>query len=69
MTLATEPSSRYSIVNSPALPPRARSLIESLENELLLSIASVWEMAIMVEGLPPISGDTVFDQYPVQRLW
>lgn len=38
----------YSIVDSPALSRRARSLVESLEYELLLSIASVWEMAIKV---------------------
>ena len=38
----------YAILDSPALPPRARALVESLENELFLSIASVWEMAIKV---------------------
>lgn len=38
----------YSIVDSPALSRRARSLVENLENELLLRIASVWEMAIKV---------------------
>jgi PIN domain nuclease of toxin-antitoxin system len=38
----------YSIVDSSALPHQTRSLIESLDNDLLLSIASVWEMAIKI---------------------
>ena len=38
----------YSITESPRLPRRAKALIEDLDNELLLSIASVWEMAIKV---------------------
>ena len=117
----------YAILDSPALPLSARSLIESLENELFLSIASVWEIAIkvglgkltlaqpldrlvpdhmtragivllpitiehaatvatlpfhhrdpfdrmlaaqsMADGLPLVSGDTVFDRYAVRRLW
>ncbi|MGH2584537.1 MAG: type II toxin-antitoxin system VapC family toxin [Dehalococcoidia bacterium] len=117
----------YSIAESSRLPQLARSVIENLENEVLLSLASVWEMAIkvglgkltlaepldemiprqvevativllpitvahattvatlplhhrdpfdrmlvaqsMVEGIPLISGDIAFDQYPIQRLW
>ena len=34
----------------------ARSLIENERNERLLSVGSLWEMAI-------------FDQYPITRLW
>lgn len=38
----------YALVDSPALPPRARALMADVGNELFLSIASVWEMAIKV---------------------
>lgn len=38
----------YTIIDSPAMSRRVRSLVESLEHDLLLSMASVWEMAIKV---------------------
>ena len=117
----------YFIIGNPLLSARARALIEDPHNERLLSIASIWEMAIktslgklvlaqpleqlilretemnaisvlpvtiphaaavttlplhhrdpfdrmliaqgMVEDLPLVSGDAVFDRYPVHRLW
>jgi PIN domain nuclease of toxin-antitoxin system len=36
------------IQDHPSLSPSARSFIESWENELFLSAASVWEMAIKI---------------------
>ena len=115
------------IMDSHKLSDRGRELIENEDNEILLSLASVWEMAIkqstgklslglpfkafieeqlsansielliinldhidtvvtlpfhhrdpfdrliiaqaMVEQIPIISVDSVFDSYPSQRLW
>jgi PIN domain nuclease of toxin-antitoxin system len=36
------------VMDSPKISKRAASLIESTENEVYLSVASVWEMAIKV---------------------
>ncbi len=36
----------YFIIGNPLLSARARALIEDPHNERLLSIASIWEMAI-----------------------
>ena len=115
------------IENNPKLSSTALSLIEDKGNDILLSFASIWEMAIkhsigkliftkafdnfireqldinsigissinfdhiatvatlplyhrdpfdrmiiaqaIVEGHPIISSDTVFDDYPIKRLW
>jgi PIN domain nuclease of toxin-antitoxin system len=115
------------IMGSPNLSPDARALIEDLANEKLLSVASLWEIAIklsigkltlsapfdvlipqqlslngfellnieidhasvvatlpfhhrdpfdrlliaqaMVENMPVVSIDAIFDAYPVTRLW
>lgn len=114
------------ILDSRKLSPTARALIDAQDNEILLSIASIWEMAIkhssgklsfgmpfelfieqqlsvntiellninldhinvvaslpfhhrdpfdrlliaqaMVEQLPILSADSVFDTYPIERL-
>jgi len=111
----------------PKLSTTARQLIENMDNEVMLSIASVWEIAIkqsigklsfglpfkaviveklkqnqveiihvtldhietvatlplhhrdpfdrliiaqgIVENLPIISADAIFDAYPIQRVW
>ncbi len=115
------------VMDNPKLSTRGRELIDDEDNEILLSIASIWEMAIkhsssklsfglpfivfveqqlslnnigllninldhiavvatlpfhhrdpfdrliiaqaMVEQLPILSADSVFDAYPIQRLW
>ena len=115
------------VENNPSLGPHARTLIQESTNDVFLSIASVWEMAIkvslgklslsqpfdlfipnqlllnditllditvghtlrvamlpfhhrdpfdrlliaqsLVEGMPIISIDSVFDAYGVNRLW
>lgn len=36
------------IEDHPSLTPRARKLIEDVANDVFLSIASIWEMAIKV---------------------
>lgn len=117
----------YFIMGNPALTARARLLIKDVRNQRLLSMTSVWEIAIktalrkltlgqpfdalirretemnaitllpiafehvavvatlplhhrdpfdrmliaqsMVEGLPLVSGDRAFNDYPVERLW
>jgi PIN domain nuclease of toxin-antitoxin system len=115
------------IENNPKLSSTALSLIEDKGNDILLSLTSIWEIAIkysigkliftkaydifireqidinsfdilpinfdhistvavlplhhrdpfdrmiisqaIVEGLPIISSDTAFDDYPIKRLW
>lgn len=115
------------IEDHPSLTPRARALIEEAANDVFLSIASIWEMAIkvslgklalsqpfnlfipnqlllnditllditlshtlqvatlpfhhrdpfdrllvaqsLVEGMPLISSDSIFDAYSVSRVW
>ena len=44
---------------------QSRSVIEDPGNDLLLSMASVWEM----EGISILSSDEAFDVYGVTRLW
>jgi PIN domain nuclease of toxin-antitoxin system len=52
----------WAVVDDARLPPRARSLIEDEENTILVSAASVWEIAIkraLARGGPndmPVSG-------------
>ncbi len=115
------------IEDHPSLTPRARKLIEDVANDVFLSIASIWEMAIkvslgkltlsqpfdlfipnqlllnnmtvldialshtlrvatlpfhhrdpfdrlliaqsLIEGMPFISNDSIFDVYGVNRVW
>lgn len=115
------------VIDNPKLSATARTLIDDGDNEVLLSIASIWEMAIkqstgklsfglpirtfieqqlslnriellnidldhidviaslhlhhrdpfdrlliaqaMVEQIPILSADSVFDAYPIRRLW
>lgn len=36
----------WSLLNSPKLPDRARSLISNVNNEIYVSVISLWEVAI-----------------------
>jgi len=54
------------------LSPRAHGLIEDPGNFIMISIASLWEIAIkMGAGKLDVgrSFATAFDAYPVQRVW
>ena len=55
------------IGGSPKLPVSARSLIEDSENQSLLSIASLWEMAIKV-SLKKLTLKQPFDRLIPQQL-
>jgi len=57
------------INGSPQISTSARTLIEDASNQPFLSVASLWEMAIKVEQMPIVSGDTAFDAYTITRLW
>ena len=91
------------IMGDPALSPPAQATIEASENTILLSTASLWEMAIkvslgsiqtahiglvatlpfhhrdpfdrliiaqsLVDQIPIIGKDRIFDAYGVQLLW
>ncbi len=68
----------YFIRADPALSSYARQVIESHDNERLLSVASLWEMAIKCSlgklTLPMpftelVSDQVVFDRYGTKRLW
>lgn len=50
----------WALVDSPRLSVRARALIEAPENEIWVSAASLWEIAIkhgLARGDMPLSGD------------
>ena len=58
------------------LSETAKATMESGESVLLVSSASLWEMAIKhglgqatLEDLPLISNDPQLDQYGIERLW
>jgi PIN domain nuclease of toxin-antitoxin system len=57
------------ITDDPKLSALARTLIEDPNNERLISIASLWEMAIKVSLGKLQLIDAMFDAYNIQRLW
>ena len=50
------------------LSPLAHAAITDPANDILLSAATIWEVAI-VEGIALVSVDGQFDSYGVHRLW
>jgi PIN domain nuclease of toxin-antitoxin system len=50
-----------------ALTPRAKSLIEEVQNDIYLSVASVWEVAIKV-NLGKLTMPTPFVKFIVEQL-
>jgi PIN domain nuclease of toxin-antitoxin system len=55
------------VENNPSLGPHARTLIEEATNDIFLSIASVWEMAIKV-SLGKLSLSQPFDLFIPNQL-
>ena len=55
------------ITDRPQLSARAREIISDGSNELFLSAASGWEIAIKI--LPILSADPQIARYPVEVLW
>jgi PIN domain nuclease of toxin-antitoxin system len=56
----------WALTNDPRLSRRARALIEDPANDVLVSAASVWEIAIkhaLGRGDMPISGDQALDWF------
>ncbi|HEX7378582.1 MAG TPA: PIN domain-containing protein [Pirellulales bacterium] len=50
------------------LSASARAAIQDASNEVLISPASYWEMAL-VENIAIVSNDAALDAYGVTRLW
>lgn len=69
------------VLNDPLLSSNARNLIADPNNEIEISPATYWEIAIkigigkyslaepLVEQIPVVSVDAAFYAYPVKRLW
>lgn len=55
------------VMDSPKISKRATSLIESTENEVYLSVASVWEMAIKV-SIGKLRIDESFEDFIMPEL-
>ena len=55
------------VMDSPKISKRATSLIESTENEVYLSVASVWEMAIKV-SIGQLRIDESFEDFIMPEL-
>ena len=55
------------VMDSPKISKRAVSLIESTENEIYLSVASVWEMAIKV-SIGKLRIDERFEDFIMPEL-
>lgn len=55
------------VMDSPKISERAASLIESAENDVYLSVASVWEMAIKV-SIGKLRIDERFEDFIMPEL-
>jgi PIN domain nuclease of toxin-antitoxin system len=69
------------VTDDPQLSANAQALVADPTNEIVVSPASYWEVAIKVsigkypldqaiaEQIPVVSVDSTFDSYGVTRLW